>query len=287
MSVKSNAMEMMRNRTLVIATKHGKELVIGPLFQSSFGLRWVTDNKVDTDLLGTFTGEVEREGSPLETLRKKCQLAMDLTGHTMAVASEGSFGPHPEWGFVPADEEWVMLSDRAHGWEITAREISTATNFAGRELATEAELEHFAAEVGFPSHAIILRRSRYDHLHLIKGIRTWRQLRNGFRVFVREQGRVYAETDMRAMCNPTRMAVIRGAAEKLVEKIRNVCPVCEMPGFGVVSVRGGLPCSQCGYPTRSVSVQELSCGRCGHKEERTFPNGRRTEDPRYCDHCNP
>ena len=272
---------------MVIATKHGKEKVIGPMFESTFGIRCVVDNKVDTDLLGTFTGEVEREGSPLEVLRKKCEMAMELTGHDLAVASEGSFGPHPVLGFVPADEEWMLMTDRRHGWEVFVGDVSASTNFAGRMLRTETELAAFAREVGFPSHAIILRRSRYDHLHLIKGIRTWRQLRNGFRVFVREQGSAYAETDMRAMCNPTRMEVIRAVAEKLAGRIGIPCPVCETPGFGTVTVRRGLPCSACGYPTRSVLAHQLSCGKCGYSEEREYPDGKRQEDPRYCDCCNP
>ncbi|MFX6226246.1 DUF6671 family protein, partial [Acinetobacter baumannii] len=77
---------------------------------------------------------MERELNPLETARKKCYAAMELTGCNLAIASEGSFGAHPIIGFVPADEELLVLIDRKNNMEIKVKEISTATNFAGKEI---------------------------------------------------------------------------------------------------------------------------------------------------------
>ncbi len=75
---------MFKGRTLLIATKHRKEQVISPILEEALGVKCIVSENIDTDVLGTFTGEVERTNSPLETARMKCELA-----------SEGSFGSHP------------------------------------------------------------------------------------------------------------------------------------------------------------------------------------------------
>ncbi|MFM8711078.1 MAG: DUF6671 family protein, partial [Sphingomonadales bacterium] len=82
-------------RKLLIATKHKKEIVLSPLLEAALGVHCFTDDRLDTDLLGTFTGEIERLDDPLTTARKKCEQGMALTGCDLAVASEGSFGAHP------------------------------------------------------------------------------------------------------------------------------------------------------------------------------------------------
>lgn len=50
------------------------------------------DASFDTDMLGTFTGEVERKLDPLATVREKCLRAMKHNHCDLGVASEGSFG---------------------------------------------------------------------------------------------------------------------------------------------------------------------------------------------------
>jgi len=92
---------------------------------------------------------------------------------------------------------------------------------------------------------------------------------------------------MRAMYNPTRMKVIAKAVEKLIEKIKTLCPRCSCPGFGIVDAVKGLPCDCCGYPTKSALYHVYSCQKCSHDEPRYFPKGEKTEDPTYCDRCNP
>lgn len=95
---------MFEGRKLVIATKHQKEQVLSPLLSHSLGVHVIVPNNLDTDLLGTFSGEVERKHDPITTARLKCQWAMDLTNCDLAVASEGSFGSHPAAFFLPANE---------------------------------------------------------------------------------------------------------------------------------------------------------------------------------------
>ena len=55
--------------------------------------RVVVAAEVDTDRLGTFTGEVERPGPPRETALMKARLGQRATGLPRALASEGVFGP--------------------------------------------------------------------------------------------------------------------------------------------------------------------------------------------------
>jgi hypothetical protein len=100
---------MFEGRTLIVATMHAKEMVIGPLAKTSLGVEVMVPSGLNTDLLGTFTGEIQRAKDPIETLRNKCQLAIGLTGMDLCIASEGSFGQHPALFFVPADEEVVTI----------------------------------------------------------------------------------------------------------------------------------------------------------------------------------
>ena len=102
-------------RMLLIATKHGKEKVLTPLLESSLGVHCEVAHELDTDVLGTFTGEVERLDDPISTLRSKCHMAISNGEYDLVVASEGSFGPHPFYSFIPGDEEFIMLLDKKIG----------------------------------------------------------------------------------------------------------------------------------------------------------------------------
>ena len=279
--------EIFKGRQLVIATKHGKEKVIAPLFEKAFGVTCLIPENFDTDLLGTFTGEVERTTDPLTTARKKCLLAMEHTGCTLAIASEGSFGPHPTIAFLPADDEWMFFIDKLNGIEVYARNVSTATNFAAQQVNTYEELETFATRAQFPSHALILRPGAGSSADILKGIQSWPQLQQGYEMLQAKYGSVYAETDMRAMYNPGRMDNIEQTALKLVSKTSNCCPQCSTPGFGIMDVVRGLPCSLCTTPTRSVISYVYRCSKCGAEEQQLYPENKKTEDPRFCDVCNP
>ncbi|MBC5993683.1 DUF6671 family protein [Pontibacter cellulosilyticus] len=278
---------MFRGRNLLIATKHEKEKVIAPLLEEALGVSCVVASQFDTDMLGTFTGEVEREADPVTTARKKCEMALELHGFDLAVASEGSFGPHPVLGFMPADQEILLLLDKKNSLEIVARELSIETNFAGEAVSTEEQLMAFAVDAKFPSHALVLRPTRSSATAITKGITDKAQLLEVFRQLQQQHELVYVETDMRAMYNPTRMSVIRQATEKLLVKVNSFCPACHTPGFGVTSVKQGLPCAGCGFPTHSIKSEILTCLKCDYTSERMYPNNKKVEDPAYCQLCNP
>lgn len=278
---------MFKDRRLVIATMHGKEKVIAPLLERELGVTCIVPEMLNTDLLGTFTGEREREDDPLTTARKKCLLAMELTGCDLGIANEGSFGPHPSLYFIGADDELVLFIDKKNNLEIIAREISTETNFNYKEISHEKELLEFANQVLFPSHGLILRKSRQEHTDIIKGITDMDTLLDTFKTMASKYSKLGVETDMRAMLNPTRMKVIEIATKKLIEKIQSTCPNCQMPGFSITDATTGLPCDLCGSPTRSVLAYIYQCRHCSFSEEKKYPHQKQTEDPMYCDRCNP
>ncbi len=278
---------MFKGRKLAIATQHRKEEIIAPLLQKSLGVQCFVPPGLDTDALGTFTGEIERKDDPLATLRAKCQLAMAQTGCDLVVASEGSFGPHPTLFFALAGDELVMLLDARNNLEIVGRDLSTETNFGGCEVESEDALMRFAKGAGFPEHTLILRNAKGENKRIIKGISTEEKLRADFRKMLADFGSAYAETDMRALYNPTRMQAIGRATEKLIEKALSLCPKCSAPGFGITEVRPGLPCKWCGTPTESALSYWYRCAACDYSEAKPRPDGRTAEEPMYCPSCNP
>jgi hypothetical protein len=278
---------MFKGRKLIIATKHKKESVIAPILEKELGVICFTDETFDTDTLGTFTGEVERKLDPISTARQKCLLAMEQNNCDLGVASEGSFGAHPSIFFVSADDEFLILIDKKNDLEIIARELSTETNFNGKAIENEQDLLDFANSAAFPSHGLILRKSKTDNEGIIKGITTLQNLKDVFDLLHKKFKRVYVETDMRAMYNPSRMNVIEKAAKKLVEKARAHCPQCNTPGFGITDAKKGLPCDLCGSPTKTTLSYIYGCQKCDFTKEEMHPHKKTTEDPMYCDYCNP
>lgn len=274
-------------RAIAIATKHGKEAVIAPRLSEALGLRCVNSDQLDTDTLGTFSGEVERRLNPLETARLKCSLAMEITGTELAIASEGSFGAHPSIPFIPAHEELLVLIDKKNAWEFVVRRLETKTNYSQILLQSYDELDGFLTQAQFPSHAIIIKKSADDPTDCVKGVHDERALRETIHRFMQRYGQCSLETDMRAMHNPTRMIVIDALTLELVQQIQSACPVCNTPGFRLTDIQRGLLCSNCGLPTRSVKSEVYRCQYCQHTEQRAPSHGLKMEDPMYCDFCNP
>ncbi len=278
---------MFKGRKLLIATKHKKEQVIAPLLEKELDVKCYVLDDFDTDLLGTFSGEIERTDDPITTVRKKCLMAMQLADADLAIANEGSFGPHPDMFFVSADDEFLIFIDKTNQLEVIVREIITNTNFFGSEIKTETELLEFTNKAQFPSHGLIIRKTKEDFTDQVKGIIDWGKLHDEFNRFMNQYGSVYIETDMRAMFNPTRMKVIEKATFRLIEKIKSFCPNCQTPGFGIVNAKAGLPCELCNFATRSTLSYVYECKTCSYIKEVKYPHGKMKEDPMYCDVCNP
>jgi hypothetical protein len=274
-------------RKIIIATMHRKEEVISPLLSSELGLIPFIDGSLDTDQFGTFTGEVERVKDPISALRDKCLKALEISGCDLVIGSEGSFGPHPFLYFSAADDEIIMLIDKKNDLEIVERELNTYTNFRSSFVDNQNDLIAFAERTLFPSHHLILRAQHEERSFIQKGIDEKSALIEHFNYCLAHFGGATVETDMRAMCNPTRMQNIALATEKLIRKIKSHCPNCSTPGYSITQSIPGLPCHSCMKPTKSTLYHRYSCSKCEQLEDRYFPYEKEFEDPSYCDYCNP
>ncbi len=276
-----------KNRKMVIATMHGKEAVITPPFIKHFQVHPTLPKDWNSDLLGTFSGEIPRVVSPLEALRVKCEQAMKNTDTDLAVASEGSFGPHPSIPFIPINTEMLMFMDLKNKLEITATVHSLETNFNSQMIEDLEALELFVRQTQFPAHALILKRPQGDKPVFLKGITQEDQLKKYAQILINQEGSAWVETDMRAMMNPTRMKTIGQCAEKLVTHILMKCPQCKLPGFSPDKPIHGLPCAQCGQPTSSAIGWLHRCAACGYQQLEHNKGGKLLEDPGFCTYCNP
>ncbi len=286
-----SALDWFAGRTAILATKHRKEQAIAPLVERQLGTSVIVPPNFDSDRFGTFTRDVARQGTQLEAARAKANAALDETGGDLAIASEGSFAPHPNAPFLPGNRELVLWLDRARGLEVVGCEVTPATNYAQTTVASVAEALDFATRVRFPEHALVVspKAEAADSSVIQKGLRD----RDALAAAVEQvcanspTGSAFLETDMRAHCNPLRMQAIARATEDLVNKLRQSCPQCERPGFAIAERQPGLPCAWCGAPTPMTRLAIRACPACGYRQEILHPDGKTSADPTYCQQCNP
>ena len=279
------------NRVAVLATMHKKERVIAPVLEKELGIKVTVPQDFNTDRFGSFTREIERSGSQIEAARLKAQKVLILTGESLAIASEGSFAPHPSLPYISCNREVVILIDRENNLEIIGEELSTDTNHSHIKARDIKQALEFAEKVGFPEHGLVVmlneRPKKSDEI--IKGITTEVELIEAVNCGLTKSlnGRVHLETDMRAMYNPTRMRNIEKATYNLLEKIHSFCPKCFTPGFDIVQRIQGLPCEWCSAPTTLTQAVIYKCQKCGFRKEKLFPDGKQFANPAHCMYCNP
>ncbi len=88
---------------MALATRHGKERVIPRALRHGLGTTLLHLTAIDTDRLGSFCGTVERRGDTRQACIAKAHLAHMHGGCGLAIASEGSFGPHPAVPLLAVD----------------------------------------------------------------------------------------------------------------------------------------------------------------------------------------
>lgn len=278
-------------RTVVIATMHHKERAIAPLLERVLGVTHLVPSDFDTDHFGTFTRDIDRPADQLTTARLKAEAALVATGESLAIASEGSFGPHPQIPFVGCDREFVLLLDRQNQIEIVGEAVSTETNYRSQTIRTVEDALTFAQSVGFPTHGLIVMptASNSPRGTITKGITTEAHLVESVRqtLAASASGTLHIETDMRALYNPTRMRVIAQATENLIRTIAQRCPQCGCPGFSPIQRRPGLPCGLCGSPTLLTLSVRYQCQRCQFQHDQPCPDSPPVADPMHCSYCNP
>lgn len=146
-----------RGRTVVLTTKHGKERFVARPFGSAMGVTVRVAVDIDTDTLGTFTGEIARVGTPREVAISKARLGLLSTGEKLGLASEGSFGPHPHIPWLALDQEMLAFVDLQLGIEVVESVVTDKTNFGHCRAWHVEDLGKFIQSSLFPSHALIVR----------------------------------------------------------------------------------------------------------------------------------
>ncbi len=277
-------------RKAALATKHQKERVLEPPLRAAVGLTVCVPDDLDTDQLGTFSGEVERPGTPREVALRKARWGMRTADLPLGMASEGSFGPDPRLPFASADFELLAFIDDELGIQVVEQVLSSHTNFGVETGHTLDEVQDFLARAQFPSHGLVVRpNSGLEPGFVFKGITTVDALREAFdrSVAVSADGLAHIETDMRAHMNPTRRKVLREAAVKLGRRLATLCPQCRSPGWGRVDVVRGLPCEWCGRETELVRLEVQGCPRCEHRIAAPRRDGLLKAPADNCAWCNP
>jgi hypothetical protein len=273
---------------------------------AGLGMKVSVPAGIDTDLLGTFTGEIERKGTPKETAIKKARLGMHHLGVPLGLASEGSFGPHPLIFFIPGTEEIMVFIDDELGIQVSEFIISEETNYNHATVTAASELDEFLTKVQFPSHGLIVRPNEKNEPSLLetagslllgkkldtlifKGITDIGALHKAIETCKAESqdGKAHVETDMRAHMNPTRQRVIRKLAIKLARRLQRVCPECACPGWGKTGIVAGLPCEECDYPSDAAMFEIHSCARCNLEQHVAREDGITHVEPGECQRCNP
>lgn len=281
-------LDFFSGRVAVLATMHGKEAAIAPRLETQLGVTVTVPPDFNTDAFGTFTGDIKRPSDQLTTARLKAAAALRQTGESLAIASEGSFGPHPQIPFVACDRELVLLIDHQHQLKIVGECLSTDTNYRSQVIHSPEEALAFGKAVGFPQHGLVVKGGAANQI-LGKGITKIETLLTLVDQSLNQspQSKIQIETDMRALYNPTRMKVIAQATEDLIRAITLSCPRCSCPGFSLTQRFPGLPCSLCGTPTLLTLSRLYRCQRCQFEQRFPGDQGFSAADPSYCPYCNP
>lgn len=276
------------HKLAVLATKHEKLPLVAPPLTHVVGLR-VEAVAVDTDSLGTFTGDIPRQRSPLDTAIEKARLGMRAAGQALGLASEGSIGPDPAVPFVMADREIVVLVDDDNGiviWEIhSSWDIVAATT----TVSADDDLGPFLGKARFPDHQLIVRPNTGRAHPIFKGISSFEKLTAAVAecAAVATDNMALVETDLRAHACPSRRPAIAAAAERLANRIAARCPSCGAPGWGRVDVLRGVPCAGCGTEVARPREEINGCPACKYRETRPIISPKVRADPEECPYCNP
>ena len=275
------------HKRIALTTKHDKLRLIKPAFDEYVGCELFEVN-LDTDQLGTFSGEIERVASPRETAIQKARLGMRETGLLLGIASEGSVGPDPVVPFIHSNIEHLVLVDDQNGIVISEIHRSFEITAATITAAPDQDLTSFLEKADFPNHALIVRPNTQIKSNCIKGITNYEQLMGAIDISsqLSPNGFVVIESDLRAMHSPSRQRNIEEVAKLLAMRVNLLCPNCQIPGWGRVGYEKGLNCSECELENPDAIRQEkLGCVKCDHVELGKVIAS--VLDPAQCNFCNP
>jgi hypothetical protein len=275
-------------KTVGLATIHAKERAIAAPFMRVLGARIEVALGVDTDTLGTFSGEIARPASQVEVTDMKARMTFAAMDVDCSIASEGSYGPIFKVPLKPGGVEILTFVDRKLGTRITETLSTHRTNWrmlyfrAGEDERLKRELK----ALGFPAFGIFSMQND-NWMTVDKNLETVEQVISTVnrQAAASSDGLCLVIPDMRAHKNLLRMKVIRATAWKLAKRLAVLCPKCEAPGFGHIHSRRGLPCESCKQPTHWIEHEIDGCSACGHAIARPRKDGRKFASKLTCQDC--
>lgn len=265
-----------------LATMHHKGELIAPAM-ASLGLVVFTAD-IDTDAFGTFSGEIERQATPLETAIAKARAGMEHTDSRLGIASEGSIGVQ---GLLPIvkDLEIVVFVDDNEGFVVAESAISYEIVTHSWQLKDGLPSDQDLTQAGFPQHGLIVRMDSPITMTM-KGIHDLDELERAVeKCWKLGAQHVRLESDLRAQHCPSRQPTIAMAAYKLATRLSRSCPTCHCPGWGLVDHVRGRPCAMCHLPTDEKTADVFGCCRCDAQV--IHPIESPMADPSTCARCNP
>lgn len=276
-----------RKGDIAFLTKHEKEKIVAPLLEPFLGTKIRLARGFDTDELGTFTKDKARVGTQLEAARAKALKAMELTGLSRGLGSEGSFAPDPYAGLLTWNLELLAFLDAERGLEIIGAYEGPA-QVVSRTATSPDEAGQIALSNGYPDRLFIFRPDGECGSPYFKDMRTRDELREAAAACYQASmdGVILVESDLRAHACPERREMIRLAAVNLLMKLHSLCPSCRSPGFWVEGAELGLPCARCGRPSAEPAAQTYRCRACGHAMS-IARSDVTSADPAACEYCNP
>jgi len=276
------------NQRIGLATMHEKERALAAPFRRVLGAEIVVP-PLDTDTLGTFSGEVPRPDALVETALLKAELVFKSLDVDCALASEGSYGPIGRVPLNPGGVEILAFIDRRRGVRLIETLSTHRTTWRLQRFEADDPERLLALKgMGFPEFGVFVGCNS-DMDHPVKGLRTVDEVIAAMDREARrsDDGLAVLYSDMRAHRNPLRMKVLRALSWKLAKRLATLCPACEAPGYGHIDSRRGLPCEGCGQPTHWIDFEIDGCVACGHAAARPRKDGRRTASKLSCKACRP
>ena len=268
-----------------LATRHSKEEALAPPFREVLEVE-VFAVDVDTDSFGTFTGDIPRTDTPLNTAIAKARAGMLASGHSIGMASEGTIGPDPFMPFVTSDIETIAFVDDERGIVISETTRSVDIVAIRQTVTSDDDLTPVLERADFPRHGLIVRPPQAREGPIVKGITNQDALVAAIRECSANFGSAVVESDLRACYSPSRMINIRQCAEVLAKRIATPCPACTSPGWGRTEPARGLPCSACGtFVDSAIRADVFGCPACPEVLE--VPRPAELVEPRWCPSCNP
>ena len=147
-----------------LATIHAKEQAAAPAFRRVLGAEVLVAPDLDTDKLGTFSGEVPRPDALVETCAIKAEMVFKTMDVDCALASEGSYGPIERVPLTSCGVEIMAFVDRKRGLRLVETLATHRTNWRLQRFpAGDPAVPGILKTMGFPRYGVLVICSNPRH----------------------------------------------------------------------------------------------------------------------------